>query len=166
MRTISRVHASGNLPPKSELRPDATQGDETLAGKANAMLLESISSGRERACKRARCKERCDSIMGHLMCPRCGCSPTNPRETMHEMLKRRPDAEPFRIMPIPDAASVSLDEAIRIRSGAPMKSRINVVAKKKNRLSKSALDRVCVILPSLSIGPSLHDYAVDKGTRV
>ncbi len=112
MRTISRVHASGNLPPKSELRPDATQGDETLAGKANAMLLESISSGRERACKRARCKERCDSIMGHLMCPRCGCSPTNPRETMHEMLKRRPDAEPFRIMPIPDAASVSLDEAI------------------------------------------------------
>ncbi|SPO49398.1 uncharacterized protein PSANT_07091 [Moesziomyces antarcticus] len=107
MRTISRVRASWNLPLKSELRLDAPQGDETLAGKA-----KSISSGRERTCKRARCKERCDSIMGHRMCSRCGCSPTNPRETMHEMLKRRPDAEPVQIMPIPDAASLSLDEAI------------------------------------------------------
>ncbi len=112
MRTIRRVHASGNLPSKSEPRPDTLQGDETLAGKANAMLLEWSSSGREGACKRARCKVRCDSIMGNRMCPRCGCSPTDPRETMHEVLKRRFDAEPVRIMPIPAAASVSLDEAI------------------------------------------------------
>ncbi len=44
MRTMSHVHADGKLPSKSELRPDAPQGDETLAGKVNEMLLDAVSS--------------------------------------------------------------------------------------------------------------------------